>query len=202
MATIKQIRANRRNAKLSTGPKTQEGKDRVRFNALVHGLRAESAVIPGEDQAKFDQLLERLTAAWGPQDDQEKDLVEQIAVSQWKLARLDRNEARLYEPGALEAKDLALAIHRVYLTQVRLERSISASIADMERYRKIRLARQADHQANPKDTFVPGLLWGNNKGGRTYSVLPRVRGLDGVLREIPRELLGDVPESPEPNGHA
>jgi hypothetical protein len=66
----------------------------------------------------------------------------------------------------------------------------------MERYRKIRLARQADHQANPKDTFVPGLLWGNNKGGRTYSVLPRVRGLDGVLREIPRELLGDVPESP------
>jgi hypothetical protein len=196
MATIKQIRANRRNAKLSTGPKTQEGKDRVRFNALVHGLRAESAVIPGEDQAKFDQLLERLTAAWGPQDDQEKDLVEQIAVSQWKLARLDRNEARLYEPGALEAKDLALAIHRVYLTQVRLERSISASIADMERYRKTRLARQADHQANPKDTFVPGLLWGNNKGGRTYSVLPRVRGLDGVLREIPRELLGDVPESP------
>ena len=127
MATIKQIRANRRNAQKATGPKTQEGKDRVRFNALVHGLRAESAVIPGEDQTKFDQLLERLTAAWQPQDDQEKDLVEQIAVSQWKLARLDRNEARLYEPGALEPKDFALAIHRVYLTQVRLERSISAS---------------------------------------------------------------------------
>src|ERR1039458_3538854 len=77
MATINQIRANRSNAKHSTGPKTSAGQDRVRFNALVHGLRAESAVSPGEDQPKFDQLLERLSAAWMPQDDMEKSLVEQ-----------------------------------------------------------------------------------------------------------------------------
>jgi hypothetical protein len=35
-------------------PKTSESKGRTRFNALVHGLRAESAIIPGEDQAEFD----------------------------------------------------------------------------------------------------------------------------------------------------
>src|ERR1035441_6571683 len=47
------------------------------------GLHAESAVLPGEDKDKFQQLLERLSAAWMPQDNREKSLVEQIAVNQW-----------------------------------------------------------------------------------------------------------------------
>jgi hypothetical protein len=55
------------------------------------GLHAESAVLPGEDKDKFQQLLERLSAAWMPQDDREKSLVEQIAVNQWKLARIERS---------------------------------------------------------------------------------------------------------------
>jgi len=50
IATIKQIRANRLNARKSTGPKTGAGKQRSRFNGLVHGLRTECAVLPGEDQ--------------------------------------------------------------------------------------------------------------------------------------------------------
>lgn len=38
MATEKQIAANRRNATRSTGPRTPEGKERSRMNALRHGL--------------------------------------------------------------------------------------------------------------------------------------------------------------------
>ena len=45
----KRIEANRRNAQKSTGPRTTEGKDRVRLNALKHGLTASTAVLPGED---------------------------------------------------------------------------------------------------------------------------------------------------------
>ena len=197
MATINQIRANRNNAKKSSGPNTSEGKDRVRFNALVHGLRAESAVIPGEDQTKFDQLLERLSAAWMPQDDMEKSLVEQIAVNQWKLARIDRSEATIYAPGALPPGEFALAIHRVYLTQVRLERSVSSTIADLERYRKERVARQKELGLNQTDTYRRGLLWSLSGGDPTYSVLPQIRGLDGVWRSIPREVLGDFPQPPD-----
>ncbi|MGB2610780.1 MAG: hypothetical protein WBC80_17530, partial [Isosphaeraceae bacterium] len=40
MATAAQIEANRRNAQRSTGPKTDEGKDRVRRNAFKHGMTA------------------------------------------------------------------------------------------------------------------------------------------------------------------
>jgi hypothetical protein len=213
MATINQIRANRSNAKKSTGPQTSAGKAGVRFNALVHGLRAESAVIPGEDQSKFDQLLERLSAAWMPQDDMEKSLVEQIAVNQWKLARIDRSEARIHDP-AVPPGEFALAIHRVYLTQVRLERSVSSTIADLDRYRKSRIERRADAAPKANETYSVGLICSTSEGVSSYTVLPKVRGLDGVWREIPREVLGDFPKppasgdqtppptTPKPNGQA
>ena len=38
MTSEKKAEANRRNALKSTGPKTPEGKDAVRLNALKHGL--------------------------------------------------------------------------------------------------------------------------------------------------------------------
>ena len=38
MATAAQIKANRRNAQRSTGPKTDEGKVCVRRNAFKHGM--------------------------------------------------------------------------------------------------------------------------------------------------------------------
>ena len=58
MASTKQIEANQRNSKRSTGPATPQGKSRVRLNALKHGLTAASVVLPGEDpdalQARVD----------------------------------------------------------------------------------------------------------------------------------------------------
>jgi len=130
------------------------------------------------------------------------------------LARIDRSEATIYAPGALPPGEFALAIHRVYLTQVRLERSISSTIADLDRYRKTRLERLADIAPKANETYQTGLIWATSEGVRSYTVLPKVRGLDGVWREIPREVLGDFtqppasgdqtapPVTPKPNGQA
>ena len=60
MTTEKQLRANRKNAKKSTGPNTPEGKARSSKNALKHGLLARDAVLPGEDPADFDRQLTAL----------------------------------------------------------------------------------------------------------------------------------------------
>jgi hypothetical protein len=40
MASERQIAANRRNAKKSTGPRSRKGKQRTRLNAIRHGLRS------------------------------------------------------------------------------------------------------------------------------------------------------------------
>jgi hypothetical protein len=45
MTSLRQIEANRRNARLSTGPITEEGKKKSRRNALRHGLAAETIIV-------------------------------------------------------------------------------------------------------------------------------------------------------------
>src|SRR5437899_735942 len=95
MATLKQIEANRRNALKSTGPSTPEGKAAVRLNALRHGLRAHTVVLPSENPEQFQQLCDDLEAEWQPQTRTEQLYVEQMAVSQWKLRRMEIGEISL-----------------------------------------------------------------------------------------------------------
>ena len=90
--TRAQIRANRNNAKKSTGPRTEEGKTRVAKNALKHGLLARDTVLPGEDPAEFDSRLSALEADIQPANSLEFELVRQIADAQWRMRRLTRLE--------------------------------------------------------------------------------------------------------------
>ena len=92
MPTNAQIRANRNNAKKSTGPRTEEGKARVAKNALKHGLLARDTVLPGEDPADFDRQLSALEADIQPANSLEFELVRQIADAQWRMRRLTRLE--------------------------------------------------------------------------------------------------------------
>ncbi len=49
-------RANRRNARKSTGPRTPEGKAVSSQNATSHGIYCRDVVLDGEDQRRFDLL--------------------------------------------------------------------------------------------------------------------------------------------------
>jgi hypothetical protein len=95
--TEKQLQANRRNARLSTGPKTPEGKNRVRWNALKHGLLARSIVVPAngspENRTQFFYLLAQLHQQLQPVGILEEMLVEQIAVAYWRLRRALKAES-------------------------------------------------------------------------------------------------------------
>lgn len=49
MTSFKQIEANRGNARKSTGPRTEQGKQLSRCNAIRHGLTAETVLEVLED---------------------------------------------------------------------------------------------------------------------------------------------------------
>ena len=108
MATAAQIKANRENARRSTGPKS--GTDRTRFNGLKHGLRAEQVVLPGEDPAAFEAERRAWIDDWKPRSHTRAVLVERAAVASWKLRRATRAEAaRLYETAADVAHEFDLS---------------------------------------------------------------------------------------------
>jgi hypothetical protein len=53
MSSFRQIEANRRNARLSTGPVTEDGRRKSQQNALRHGLTAETVIDALEDAEDY-----------------------------------------------------------------------------------------------------------------------------------------------------
>ena len=96
MTSEKQARANRHNALKSTGPRTPEGKEAVRHNAVKHGLLAEEVLLPEEDEAAFKDLDERLRNELEPVGELENMLVDLIVAARWRLRRLGRVEADIF----------------------------------------------------------------------------------------------------------
>ena len=57
MSTEAQVQANRENAKLSSGPKSEAGKAVSALNNTRHGLTGAFRVLPSESQSEFDALF-------------------------------------------------------------------------------------------------------------------------------------------------
>ena len=93
MTSTNKIESNQRNAQLSTGPRTPEGKARVAGNPVTHGLRGRHTVLITENPHEFAQLCDDFFAEWQPLNHTEADLVEQLCVTKWKLARMERVES-------------------------------------------------------------------------------------------------------------
>ena len=87
MATLAQTLANQANARKSTGPRTQEGKDAARRNALKHGLASETLVLPDEEAAAVAARVEAWTPTFKPRDDFGAWLVRELAASSVQLDR-------------------------------------------------------------------------------------------------------------------
>ena len=110
MVSQAKIDANRRNARKSTGPRTAQGKERARFNALKHGATAQIPVLPGEDPAQFQVLVESYKANFRPETEFESDLVERIALMKLQFDRAIRVDvARATERLAATANQAAHA---------------------------------------------------------------------------------------------
>ena len=93
MASDRQTAANRLNAQKSTGPRTEEGKERVSRNPLKHGLSAvKHVVLDHEDEADFEALHEAMNDDFAPQTALETELVTRVTTLAWRLKRVPEME--------------------------------------------------------------------------------------------------------------
>jgi hypothetical protein len=98
MSTESQIQANRENAKLSSGPKSEAGKAASALNNTRHGLTGAFRVLPTESQYDFDELVVALTEEHKPATFTETTLVEAMAQHHWLRRRALSLESSCYDP--------------------------------------------------------------------------------------------------------
>jgi hypothetical protein len=103
MTSFRQIEANRRNAQLSTGPVTEEGKRRSRQNAIRHGLTAVTVIDALEDAEDYAAFEMAVTADHDAQSAVERELVLRLASLLWRLRRATAIESGLFK---IQAKHL------------------------------------------------------------------------------------------------
>ena len=100
--SIKRIEANRRNARLSTGPKSSAGKFRSSRNSLKHGLEARRHLIIGEDIKEFQEYKVSQIKFFDPKDPIEVDDCIQIITLGWKLRRFSAVETGLFNQDIIQ----------------------------------------------------------------------------------------------------
>jgi hypothetical protein len=88
VVTARQQTANRLNATRSTGPRTPAGKTRAKHNAVAHGLRAVSPVLPGEDPAAWEAFCAAVRAELNPAGPLEAEVANRVATLAWRLRRV------------------------------------------------------------------------------------------------------------------
>src|SRR3954470_10722756 len=97
MTSFRQVEANRRNARLSAGPVTNEGKSRSRKNALRYGLTAETVIDTLEDAKDFESFQMAVIADYDAQSAVERELVLRLANLLWRLRRATAIETGLFK---------------------------------------------------------------------------------------------------------
>ena len=99
------LRANRRNAKHSTGPRTADGRSRSSRNATSHGLYCAALVLPGESHELFHNLRQSYISTLKPQNLVELLIVDRLVAAAWKLRRLQEAEAMMHDNGLQDLLD-------------------------------------------------------------------------------------------------
>jgi hypothetical protein len=144
----KRTAANRRNAQLSTGPRTEEGKGRSRQNALKHGILASALLITAgegaEDPAEFTEFLTGLRRDLVPVGTLEEMMVEKIAVCWWRQKRVLSCEAGL--------------VRRAFVPNPNHEQLLDRLASQWDLVRTPELAEIKDHLRLPSSDDVDRIL--------------------------------------------
>lgn len=179
---------NRANSAHSTGPRTEQGKQRSSLNALSHGLTARTAVLPTEDPDAYQRHIQQFLDEYAPATPTETQLVHEIANTAWRLNRIPLLEAELLsqsaDPQALIKQLATLGLHGS-----RLSRQFQKAI---ERLRVIQEDRRYLERRQLKEAaedFIrhqrKGLPWDPAEAGFVFSKEQIERHARELIRQNP-----------------
>ncbi|HTQ54797.1 MAG TPA: hypothetical protein VMI94_10075 [Bryobacteraceae bacterium] len=172
MLSEARIQANRQNAKKSTGPRTPAGKAASSRNRTTHGLCAGNYLLPGEDPAAFEALVNDLRTRFRPVGAAEDKIVMRIASAQYRLDRVAAIEIQIFEShiaqmssfpeevpyterlGKVFMKDAsgsAQTLQRLSRYETTLQRSITTSLKQLEAFQQARAAAEQAEQPEQPD---------------------------------------------------
>jgi len=192
LVSVKKLAANQRNAQRSTGPRTVEGKNAVRWNALKHGLLTKAAVLPQEDRAEYERLLAALMEEYQPVGMLEALHVEEIACTYWRRRRAVRAEAANIE---LDTMDKSLQLDsrdQDEILEAVVEKdtvALACSVAGLERLGEVfdNVARELRDDGKLSEQSI---AWLEDAGWpRSHEDLDVLRGATTVAEAAKKELL-------------
>ena len=152
MATAAQFTANQSNAKLSTGPRTEEGKARVAQNALRHGLTAKHLVVREDEREEFEAFRSGLQSELDPQGTIEETTFEEFLHAAWNLQRFRRleSEVSLGTLDDLTDPQTSAVLDRLSRYQSRAQRAYYKALSELRTLqtnralRAVKLSAEAD----------------------------------------------------------
>jgi hypothetical protein len=145
--SMEKLRANRENAKKSTGPKTARGKRIASRNAVKHGILAVAVPDEREDGDAFDLLVDQLCDDYEPVGVREHIQVQRVAAALWRLRR-----ALLYERDHFYRTDNP-DLERTLRYEAHAERALEQATRELHRLQSERKARELeDQRATRSDT--------------------------------------------------
>ena len=177
MATAKQVQANGRNARQSTGPRTAAGKARSAGNAVTHGLFCRQVRMSVEDAEVFRVFHGRLWRQFAPAGPMEELLADRAISEAWRLQRVVRMERDWLEE-AMEDQEAdreilascgpeplrlgrwvklefeGSAMERLRLYEMRIERSMYRALRELERLQAMRRSGRPAYEGQAAEELV------------------------------------------------
>ena len=182
---------NRANARWSTGPKSGEGKAVASLNAVKTGLTGRTVLLPSDDSAAYTAHIAEYQSEYQPSGLRERELVQSLADTSWRLQRIPGLELALYARGraefaetfqhgdpALVASKIELETYLKYekqlknlqLQEARLTRRYEKESTEL---RSLQKERRAQEQTAGKDeAALPSEP--KTQGGFVFSTTPAV----------------------------
>jgi len=96
---------------IDTGANSDGGDYKVsRYNATRHGILSQHTILPWEDKAEYEKLLDNLAQEYQPETPTECHLLEELAGIMWRKGRLRQAEKAAYasEAQSVSGRDSSL----------------------------------------------------------------------------------------------